>query len=86
MMALLAMENPFWEWLIAPLALMSLGFWFREACEWFLDRSDADTYQPGLRYLIECAACGRHHEVGHMDWCALACQGCGGEIPNPQGC
>ena len=34
MLALFCMENPLWEWFIAPAALISLGWWIHELTEW----------------------------------------------------
>ena len=57
MLALMEMTNPMWEWLIAPLALMTIGLligyfagrWEKdtEALE-YLDRQDAERSGPPI--------------------------------------
>ena len=40
MIALFCMSNPLWEWIIAPMALMSLGWWGRELLDDWLNEED----------------------------------------------
>ncbi len=40
--------------------------------------------EQGLATMIPCPECGGYTSVGHMEWSAIVCSHCGGEIENPE--